>query len=101
MLLSFINIHIDILRKNVLSTHISGKLVVGGRPQFLAMCFSLEGRILMIWPLISFRLSDPRGINTELAMSFCDLASDITLLVTRSFHVSIVGTTPETMNTKK
>ena len=40
-------------------------------------------------------------INIELAMSFCDSASDITLLVTRSFHVSVVGTTPETMNTKK
>ena len=101
MLLPFINIHIDILRKNALPTHISGKVVVGGRPQFLAMHFSLEGGIPYDMATHFIQVSDPRGINIEFAMSFCDSASDITLLVTRSFHVSVVGTTPETMNTKK
>ena len=100
MLISFINIHIDSERMFYSLIFLANYLLVGG-PQFLAMCFSLEGGIPYDMATHFIQVSDPRGINIELAMSFCGLASDITLLVTRSFHVSVVGITPETMNTKK
>lgn len=64
------------------------------------MCFSLEGGVPYDMATHFIQVSDPRRSNTELAMSFCNLASDITLLVTRSFHVGVVGTTPG-LNTKK